>query len=526
VRTLHNLFKGVEYHFRRETLGKSSPPRTEAANRKPSLACELGVTTQQYALQSLKRWIAVIIGIVIAYQIATLGRQGLWVDDIFTIMVSLPERSFREMFQKYLLYETNPPLHFVLMHFWQLIAPRGDWSMRVPGLYFYVLTLVAAALYPCKVMNTAKRITFVALVGCSFGTIYFAQEVRSYYLFALLAICILYDLLDYAIVMDNAREKPSWARLGWSAAIGLAASYSHYFGFLFFGAMVLALLSYSIVVRGQIAWRIVALGGAVVLGFLPYLALQWSVITIFAGGHFWIFNRPIGVLRGFLRHLVGSPFAGALIAILGLWALSQHFRAILANRALWLILAVCLINLLVASIISLHTPILNEPYLTGVRIATLLAFSLVIGEIVFDWRAQALLITTAIALFVSFIITEKPRGSWREPAAYVSEHTECDRREILVYSRSIPTWTLSYYLPEKRFILKGSEFGSGVGEELRNLNATRPGCDVVAIALNLTNLDPKNPLNKEVALAGTPFREPGFHLEEWPSAFVVRRINP
>jgi hypothetical protein len=495
--------------------------RAKAAKGEAKLKSEPGAAAppQEASLLSLTSWVAVIVGIVIAYQIATLGRQGLWLDEIYTVMLTLPEYSLAEMFQRYLLFDTTPPLHYVLIHFWQLVAPRGDWSMRVPGLYLYILTISVAALYPCRAMDTTKRITFVAVVGCSFGTIYYAQEVRSYCLFGLLAICILYDMLDHAVVLDSGRE-PSWTRLGSSAVVGLAASYCHYFGFLFFGATVLALLGYSIV-RGRIAWRVVALGGAVALGFLPYMALNLTFISGVLGGHFWIVNRPIGVLRGFLRHLVGSPFAAALIAILGLWALLRHTRAVLASRALWLTLAVVVINLLVASIISLHTPILDERNLTGVRIATLLAFSLVIAEILFDRRAQGLLIATAAALFVSFIMTEKPKASWREPAAYVIEHTRCDRREILVYARNLPPWLLSYYLPDERFVLKVSAFDSGVVQELGQINGTRPGCDVVAIALNLGS-----PADREAALTATPFLGPGFHLQEWPGAFVVRRIDP
>src|SRR5690242_11688751 len=142
------------------------------------------------SFQILRNWIAVIIGIVVAYQIATLGQQGLWYDELFTVVATLPEHSLTEIFHKYLLDEETPPLHYLLVHFWQLVAPRGDWSMRVPGLYFYFLTIAAAALYPCRAMNTATRITFVALVGCSFGTIAFAQEVRTYYVLGLVLICI------------------------------------------------------------------------------------------------------------------------------------------------------------------------------------------------------------------------------------------------------------------------------------------------------------------------------------------------
>ena len=469
---------------------------------------------EQSSFLFLKSSIAVIIGVVIAYQIATLARQGLWYDEIYTVMASRPEHSFTEMFQKYLLSDNTPPLHYILMYFWQLIAPSGDWSMRVPGLYFYVLTIAAAALYPCQAMNTARRMTFISLVGCSFGTILFAQEVRSYALFGLLATCILYDMLDHAVVLDGGRE-PSWARLGRSAVLGLAASYTHYFGFLFFGAAVLTLLGYGIA-RGRIPWRIIAMGCVVAGGLFP-----WIVVSFSAAENPWITDRPIGVLRGFLRHLVGSPFAAGLIVILGLWALFLHTRAVLGNRHLWLILAAIAINLLVSILSYFHTPILDERHLTGVRIATLLAFSLIISEILSDRRAQALLIATSVALFFSFIITEKPKSSWREPTAYVSKHTRCERREILAYPQYVARF-LPYYLPDERFVIKGSNFDSSVVRELDNLNETRPGCDVVAIALNL---NPKDPAEREEALAATPFRGPGFHVQEWPGAFVVRRNN-
>jgi hypothetical protein len=493
------------------------PPEDTLARQPGTMA-----TRREAPFDTLRNWLAVIIGIVIAYQIATLGRQGLWYDEVFTVMVSLPEYSLTDIFRKHLLMEQSPPLYYVLMHFWQLVAPRGDWAMRVPGLYFYVLTIAAAALYPCRAMNTAKRLTFVALVGCSYGTIYFAQEVRTYSLFGLLAICILYDMLDHAAVLDNGRL-PSWPRLAWSAVVGLAASYSHYYGFLFFGAATLSLLGYSIA-HGKIAWRIVALGAVVFLGFLPWTIAQFGYLVWEFEGNIGIVDRPIGVARGFLRHLVGSPLAGAFIALLGIWALSLHAHAVLTSRALWLTVAVIAINLLVPIVISLHTPILNERYLTGVRMATLLAFTLVIAEVLYDRRAQILLIATAGTLFVSFILTQAPKASWREPATYIKDHTTCDRREILFYSGlSVPAWVLSYYLPDDRFIMMQSEFDSDVVHELAQLNPARPGCDVVAMALNL---DPKDPEIWEAALAKTPFRGAGYHLEEWPTAFVVRRVTP
>src|SRR5262249_41048408 len=151
--------------------------------------------------------------------------------------------------------------------------------------------------------------------------------------------------------------------------------------------------------------------------------------------------------------------------------------------------------------------IVNERHLAGLRMATLMAFAFIIAEILRDWRAQASLIVTGLALFVSFIMAQKPKASWREPAAYVLEHTTCDRREILFYRRYALAWESSYYLSNGRFVMRESDFDRDVVGELSQLNTPRPGCDVVAIAFNL---DPKSPEQKVAALASTPFRGPGF----------------
>ena len=127
------------------------------------------------------------------------------------------------------------------------------------------------------------------------------------------------------------------------------------------------------------------------------------MLSVFLRRGFRMVDRPIQPLRGFLRRVVGNPFAAPMIAILGFWALFLHTRAVLANRVLWLTLAVIAINLLVSIIICLHHSFVLSRYLAGVRMATLLAFALVIAEILSDRRAQALLIATAAALFVSFV---------------------------------------------------------------------------------------------------------------------------
>ena len=66
--------------------------------------------------------------------------------------------------------------------------------------------------------------------------------------------------------------------------------------------------------------------------------------------------------------------------------------------------------------------------------ATLLVFAFVIAEILTDRRAQALLIVTAVAFFVSFIVIQKLKAILLEPGAYFIEHTTYNRRGMLFYN--------------------------------------------------------------------------------------------
>ena len=74
--------------------------RVKGADGETTLAREPGAAPRrdEASLQSLKIWVAVVVGFVIAYQIATLGRQGLWFDEILTVMLTFPERSLTEMY--------------------------------------------------------------------------------------------------------------------------------------------------------------------------------------------------------------------------------------------------------------------------------------------------------------------------------------------------------------------------------------------------------------------------------------------
>ncbi|MBL8837048.1 MAG: glycosyltransferase family 39 protein [Alphaproteobacteria bacterium] len=454
------------------------------------------------------------------HQVLTLGRQGLWGDEIFTVVAADPARPLGEMFERYLLPDVHPPLHYLLMRAWLMAAPHADWAMRVPGLVAYAMTVAAAAVYPCRALGPVPRAVFTLLAATSFGTIYFAQEARSYHLLALLAVAILYDMLDHDAAIRNGMT-PRWRRLSVSAALGIVASYTHYYGFLFCGAAVIVLIVAALP-RWTVALRFVAVGAAIVAAFAPWIALHAGSLAGQLGGAFWIDNAPGAILRGFLRHLLSGAPAAALIAALCLWAAQRRGPALLRDRSLLLVVAAAAITVAVAVALSFHTPTITARNLTMVRIALLLAIAMVIAEVATARLAWVPIAAAGAALFAGFVIGAVPRASWREPMAHLRAATSCAHREILFHDgKGLTPDLAAYYLPEERFAFRRSGFGGDFARELASLNAAAPGCDIVAIALNL---DPANPAERAALAAAVP--RTGYRLEEWPSALVVRAAAP
>jgi hypothetical protein len=461
----------------------------------------------------------------IVYVAATLTGQGLWFDDLFTVVASDPRQPFLETLQRYLVPDPSPPLHYILMRAWRMVAPDDEVFLRIPGFAAYVLAIAAAAFYPCRAVRPEERIVLGGLMATSFGAIYYASELRAYALLPLLSLILLLDALAVADALA-VRERPAPARLATMVAVGSMLSYEHYFGFLYAGSLVGALLALGLWQR-RWSWHVLAVGVAIAAGIAPWLALQLPALAGISGGGFWIELSPLGALRGFLRHTFTAAIPAGLLAAAVGWSLWTTRGAIVRDRRLALAGTAAAINVVVPLAMSLHTPVLVARYFTCLRTLVYFGLAVLLAPLLRAWRGASLVLAALVALLVSYPFVTTPRASWREPSTFVREATECVERDIV----AISDWGRSdvrllepmfrYYLPDQRFHLTVVRRGEPIEAVLGALNPTAPGCDVVAIA---TNNDPTQPDLATRQIAATPFAGVGYAVERWPSAFVVRRL--
>ena len=200
----------------------------------------------------------------------------------------------------------NPPLYFILTHYWVQFVGHNPGSVRaltaifslliLPGVYFFVREMGWSQL-------TALLST--ALFAVSPFQIQYAQEARFYSLF------MLFVVLASAILLQALRSKKKWYWLLY-AAIMIASAYTNAFtGFLLIGHGLYVLLIYGLrrnfpylQFSIQIRWFILT-SLTIIFAYFPW------VLNVFGSRDStdWIFNRIsiFQMIKLWLRNF-SSPF--------------------------------------------------------------------------------------------------------------------------------------------------------------------------------------------------------------------------
>ena len=184
---------------------------------------------------------AIIFGLCL--RLFNLLDPELWADEIFS--VTLAESPFVEMLLTALRFDVHPPLYYTLLHLWGLFGSGDLWFLTSS-----VLLDIAAglSLWYCigRLYGASAGLVGLAVFSVFPIEISFAQTLRMYALFALLAIWLWYHLESVVQGRDSRK------RLIGIAALSVAATLSHGAGFIVIFALVLQACLRIAMVRG---WR-------------------------------------------------------------------------------------------------------------------------------------------------------------------------------------------------------------------------------------------------------------------------------
>ena len=124
----------------------------------------------------------------------------------------------------------QPPLYYILIHFWMKLGIHGEWFLRLPSILFGAMTCGATYILFKNLFNRKVGLISGLLLALAPYHIYYSQELRMYSLLTFLV------LLSWVFLYKN-----QWKRF---AIISALAFFTHYFAFVnIFAQMIYVVLA-------------------------------------------------------------------------------------------------------------------------------------------------------------------------------------------------------------------------------------------------------------------------------------------
>ncbi len=228
-------------------------------------------------------------------KILFLSSRDIALDEPFTIYYSQADLS--SLFQM-LKTENNPPLFFILTHYW--IAAFGISAFSVRFLPLLFSTLTAPVIYLTGKRYFSERSGILASLFFTFSDYHllFSHEARVYPLFALLTGLSMYFYLS--LIRDPRRRMPFYLLV----LSDVLLIYAHFFGFFVIGIQVLCIIVYKDVRK---AAKILILPVGIALCFyLPYFPVLFHRFTASSGGT-WVSPPVITDLYNMVWKFCNAP---------------------------------------------------------------------------------------------------------------------------------------------------------------------------------------------------------------------------
>lgn len=282
-------------------------------------------------------------------------RGYLWIDEAFSLWAADPAHSLWDMQTRLLTSETNPPLHFWLLHGFRRII--GDPRLAGHALNWVVLGLALSIIVglPWRAGRARLGLILGIVFLMSPSTMSFMQDIRSG--LTAMSLCGAAVALSAAVRLTGRADR---VELVFAAMLGALAGLSHVYGALFTGCLAATMVGEAAIKRdrSQAMFGLV-LGGACSVSFATWFGWLW----ISTGGHLesiaWLATLP--PLLGF--DLVWRSYFGPVWAWYAIGAgLLLALTAAAFRRSAAILLACVGMVVAVITLISLNMPILFFRY--------------------------------------------------------------------------------------------------------------------------------------------------------------------
>ncbi len=354
-----------------------------------------------------------ILALGLFLRIYNLSAESIWFDEAFSVMIS--KRGAFEIINSVLnnAAEKNPPLYYVLLHFWVLVFGDSEFSVRLMSVILGSVSIIAIYALGKLLFNKRAGIIAALIIAVSVFHIQYSQEARAYALIALLSIISYYSLMKL-----TARRSIFYSVLYLVSSILMI--YTHYFGLFIIAAQNIFCLTLFLKQRktGEISIkRWIFLQLILVLTFIPGFSHMLKMRASMQNS-FWIEEPTLEMLGQYLVYYSGSVYLlvlfviFAVVAIIGLRRISgipgmtRVFKAnenvnpglgISQSYRVYLLLLWYAVPILIPMVISvLSTPMFVARY----AISVTLAYYLLVSKGIDSLRNRWVVLTIGVVILI------------------------------------------------------------------------------------------------------------------------------
>lgn len=233
-----------------------------------------------YSFNQERRFYAVATAIVMfafLLRLFRLGENELWLDEAASFYdITVPGWAAK------LRGKNTPPLYYLLLHAWTIMAGRSETALRMLSVCFGTLFIIALIWAGRELFSPRAGLWSGAFAAVSPFHIYYSQEARAYTLL-ILALLLAYGTLWRALKTNH------WLWWGLFSMFALLSVYTHYFALLGLipSTFLLLLLPEKEHIKKMAVPYIVAASLTVVL-FLPWFLWTFVFMPHSSAGIEWI----------------------------------------------------------------------------------------------------------------------------------------------------------------------------------------------------------------------------------------------
>ncbi len=241
-------------------------------------------------------WLVAILLLAAALRFYHVAEMSLRADEATNLFTAVLEPA--AMIQPLITSDPHPPLYFLILHYWMLVAGRSELALRYPTVFMGIL--VVALVYALGRLAFPRRLD-IALLGALLATVnpYLIWDAQDAYMYSFLTAVAVCSFIAFERVIQPSASLKDWTAYVIVDAVGLLFHYLIGLALIAQGILWLAWAVRGILSRrAALVWVIAQAATAVLV--LPWLVVSLPMLSSFKS-EFW---APVGLLEMGQRSLI------------------------------------------------------------------------------------------------------------------------------------------------------------------------------------------------------------------------------